>query len=76
MTRAERLYRKSVGWGVRLALFPVLVALLVSKTLLWMIAAASEKLAEVGEMVEAWESLEPEWHTAPAPRDEDLDEEE
>ncbi len=74
LTRSERLYRRSVGWAFRAALFPVLVAMLVSRALLLAIAAASSRLTEVGAMVEEWEDPRPDWR--PVPQDEDLDEEE
>ncbi len=74
LTKLDRRYRRALGWAFRAALFPVLVAMLVSRTLLSMIAAASTRLAEVGVAVEEWEDPRPDWR--PVPQDEDLDEEE
>jgi hypothetical protein len=69
-----RRYRRAVGLAFRVALFPALVAMLVARALLSMIAAASFKLVEVGALVEEWEDPRPDWRPiAPADAEDPMD---
>lgn len=69
-----RRYRRAVGLAFRVALFPALVAMLVARTLLSMIAAASTRLTEVGALVEEWADPRPDWRpVAPADAEDPMD---
>jgi hypothetical protein len=68
-----RRYRRAVGLAFRVALFPALVAMLVARTLLSMIAAASAKLVEVGALVEEWSDPRPDWRPDPQDAEDPMD---